>query len=93
MEKERHPVTGDDYATITICGLCTCGNENGLLTPSRDSTLAVFDTTALKHSGKTNVATTNNDTLFPESHYVEDVETKRSVRGSKQGQQANEIPH
>ena len=51
-EKERRPVAGVKYATMMICGLRTIGGEIGLLTPSKDSTVVVVDTTALKHSRK-----------------------------------------
>ena len=46
------PRRGGQNATMTICGLRTISGEIGLLTPSKDSTVVVVDTTALKHSRK-----------------------------------------
>ena len=46
------PRRGGQNATMTICGLRTIGGEIGLLSPSKESTPAVVDTTALKHNGK-----------------------------------------
>ena len=39
-ETDRHFVAGVEYAPMTICGLCTNGNEYGLLSPFKDSSTA-----------------------------------------------------
>ena len=51
------PSRGTRYATMTICGIRATGNEFGLLTPSKDSLPAAFDTIAFEHGKKMNIAT------------------------------------